>query len=107
MGDVVGYVEPVARAVVRRDVGGIALKIPVDLGAGTKGTFEIGINLVSAPIDVFDDNPMAAFRLRQAIQKVLTEDITVKYGHGARSVEQSKFADILADAIIEKVRATL
>lgn len=107
MADLVAQMEPKSKAVVRREVGGFTLKIPVDFGRGKTDSVEIGVNLTSAPIDVFENNPVAAFKLRQALELALTKDILVKYGRGARQIEQAKFVDLLADVIIEKVRDTL
>ena len=107
MGDLVAHMNPTPKAVVRREVGGFKMRIPVDFGRGETGYVELGVNLTSAPLDVFEGNPMAAFRLRQAIERALTGDILVKYGKGARAAEDVKMTDLLADTIIEKVRDTL
>ena len=107
MGDLVAHMSPKSQAIVRREVGGFKMRIPVDFGDGTPQYVQLGINLTSAPLDVFENNPVAVFRLRQALQRALTDDILVRDGKGARAAEDVKMADLLADTIMEKVRDTL
>lgn len=107
MGDIVAHMSPKARAIVRRDVGGFRFKVPVDFGDGAVSHVEVGVQVMSAPLDVFDNNPVASFRMRQALERALTSDIDVKYGRGSRAIESVKFSDLLADVIVEKVRDTL
>jgi len=94
---------PKARAVVRRRTGGVSLRVPFIVN-GEEHYVEVGMQVVSAPVDLFDE-PTAAFRLRDAVGRTLTAPVPVRYGKG--QIEEAKFVDILTDAIVTRVRDTM
>ena len=96
-----------ATASVYRATGSMKLTLPIEVGREDVQHVEIGINLVAAPAGWFKDNPIAAFKLRAAIDRALTSDVSVKYGVNNRPPEDVLFKDVLADLILQKARSAL
>lgn len=96
-----------AQVLINRTTGSAKLRIHVDLGGLDVPYIDIGLTTLSVPLTAIEDNPIAAFRTRQAIQAALAGPVRVKYAGKSCGGKNRDIADAISDMVIQKVRSTL
>lgn len=95
------------RAKLSKETGAMALTIPIDFGNGPQ-YIKLGINLMSAPIDIFNDaNALyARRRLEDAVRAALQGEVEARW-NGGRNALNAPLDKVLSDLIEYKIKDTL